>query len=135
MGVEGFGDGIKTRLVTITGLRVFAPNELPDSLSEFPVALVLPGETLYNSVLGSKQRTTMRVLLVLAKPDQPSALNKLLDYIDPTGAATVVGAIDGDATLNAKADTARVVRNTGVGSITWGGQVYLGTEFEIDVMG
>ena len=46
MGIEAIGDGIKTRLNTIAGLRVYAPKEVPDSL-ELPCALILPGESIY----------------------------------------------------------------------------------------
>ena len=134
MGLETIGDGLATRLKTISGLRVYAPKELKDSLSQFPCALILPGETTYKIEFSSTFSSyTFRILLLFTKQDQPSAINKMLDYIEVTGDYSVVAAIYGDSTLGGAADDCIVRRNLGIGGITWGGYVYLGTEFEVEV--
>ena len=135
MGVETMGTGLKTRLQTISGLRVYAPNELPDSVNAFPAALILLGSTDYLQTFTNDVEITFRVLLLLTKQSQPSALNKLLDYIEPTGAKSIRAAIDGDTTLGATADYAVVGLCSGAGMTTWGGHVYLSTEFEVKVHG
>lgn len=132
MGLEAIGNGLKTRLQTISDLaRVYAPNELPNTINEFPVALILPGETEFNRTFTNKITVTLRVLILVSKQDNPTALSRLLDYIDPTGSDSVYAAIAGDSTLNSNAEDAFVTRCSGAGATTWGGYVYLSTEFEV----
>ena len=136
MGMEAIGSGLKTRVATITDIkRVYAPNELPKSVSQFPTAIILPGETTYDETMGALQRFLFRVIVLLANQDQPTALARMLDYVDPTGVDSVVAAVDGDITLGSTCDTARVVRNLGVGNTVYGGIGYLSTEFEVEVYG
>ena len=79
MSLETIGNGIKTRLATISGLKVFAPNELPDSINQLPAALILPGETSYDATFDDKADYRFRIIIVATKQDAPSALNRLLD--------------------------------------------------------
>ena len=130
MGIESIGGGIATRLKTISGLKVYAPSELPDSISQFPVALILPRITEYKKDFDGSADYIFRIIVCLTSSDRPSAMNKLLDYIEPTGTYSIVAAIDGDKTLNGTADSSEVTENTGFGAINWGGYLYLGTEFE-----
>ena len=132
MGLESMGNGIKTRLQTITDINhVYAPNELPNVINEFPCALILPGITEYNQTFTNKIDVAFRILVVMSKQDNPSALNRLLDYMEPTGSDSVYTAIDADTTLGGAADDSFVTKCSGVGAVTWGGHVYLGTEFEV----
>lgn len=133
MSVQTIGDGIKTRLQTITGLRVFAPDELPDSINEFPAAVILPGETVYHAHFGGDADYTFRIIVMTGKQDNPSALNRLLPYLELTGTSSVKAAIETDATLNGSADDCKVVSNTGLGVTSWGGVSYLSTEFTLQV--
>ncbi len=131
MSLETIGLGIKTRLETITGLKVFAPSGLPDSINQFPAALILPGETAYNAMFSGDADYRFRLIILITKQDSPSALGKLLDYIELTGTYSVKAAIDGDNTLNGSADDSRISRNLGIGTTIWGGFTYLSTEFEL----
>ena len=74
---------------------------------------------------------TFRLLLLVAKGDQPEALNKLMDYLDVSGALSIKTAIEGDNTLNSQADSSQVLSASGAGVIMWGGYPYLGTEFTL----
>ncbi len=133
MSLETIGLGIKARLETITGLKVFAPSELPDSINQFPAALILPGETNYNSTFSGDADYRFRVIMLITKQDSPSALGKLLDYIELTGTYSVKAAIEADSTLAGAADDLRVSRNLGIGVTVWGGYTYLSTEFSVEV--
>ena len=134
MGIETIGTGIKTTILTTiaTGLRVYASNEVPDSL-ELPCALILPGISSYATTYEPAYDLTFRIILCVSKQDSPSAFNTILDYIDSTGAKSIWLAIAADPTLNGSAETSKLVRNLGVGSTVWGGIVYLSTEFELNV--
>ena len=132
MGIEAIGSGVKTRLNTIAGLRVYAMHEIPDTL-ELPCALILPGENHYAITFDAGYDMVVRIIIVISKQDTPSAFNKILDYIESAGASSIFAAIDGDKTLNASCDSSKLSRNFGVGSITWGNITYLSTEFELQV--
>ncbi len=132
MGLELIGSGIKTRLETISSIRrVFAPSELPDSINQFPTALIIPGETTYDTAFDRNSGFTFRILLVFTKQDQPSVLANMLDYIEISGSDSVVAAINGDSTLNSSADDSRIISNKGLGTTVWGGITYLSTEWEL----
>ena len=133
MGLETIGAGVAVRLETISGLKVFAPDELPDVINEFPAALILPGETTYNAMMSGGANYIFRIILLFTKQDSPSALGKLLDYIELTGTYSVKAAIDADTTLNSSADDSRVTKNLGIGVTNWGGYAYLSTEFLLEV--
>ena len=131
MGIEAIGGGIATRLETITGLRVFAPNELPDTISELPCAIIMPPTVEYDTTFTDSNDYIFRIILLFSKQDSPSALNELADYTEPTGTYSIVAAIDGDNTLNSTADDSQIRTNTGAGVTVWGGQPFLSTEFEL----
>jgi len=133
MGVESVGTGIKTNLSNISGLRVYAPNELQDSINELPTALIQHIGTVYDQSMGGLQVHTFKVKIALSRADLPSALNAILDYLENTGDKSVRAKIDADPTLNGSAQTASVISNSGQGAFMWGGILYLGTEFEIEV--
>lgn len=132
MGIEAIGTGLKTTL-SISGLRVFAPNELPDSVNQLPAALILPGETNYGTSFGADYNYSLRILILVAKQDSPSAFNKILDYIEPTGSSSVLAKVKADRTLDGSCEDCKVLRNLGVGATVWGGITYLSTEFEVAI--
>ncbi len=133
MGMETIGAGLKTVLSNaITDLQFFAPNELPDSISP-PCAVILPGPMDYDVAFDAGYDIILRLVIILSKQDQPSAIDKILPYIEPSGTGTVVAAVKGDRTLNGSCDDCKVLRNLGVGFTVWGGITYLSTEFEIAV--
>lgn len=132
MGIEAIGTGIKVRLNTIVGLRVYAPKEMEDTL-ELPCALILLGTSEYATTYGGEYDCIFRIVVCLAKQDTPSAFNDILDYIEPAGTKSIFAAIDADRTLNASCDASKLARNMGVGSTVWGGIAYLSTEFELQV--
>jgi hypothetical protein len=133
MGIESIGTGLKTVLSAISGLRVFAPSELPDSVNDLPCALILLGETDYNADFSDNHDLNFRILILLAKQDAPSAFNKIIDYIEPTGSSSILATIEADLTLSSTCDTCKVVKNLGIGATNWGGITYLSTEFEIAI--
>lgn len=135
-GLKAMSTGLKARLQTITDINhVFSSVELPNAVNEFPCALILPGETIYDRSFSNKIDTIFRVLILMSKQDNPSAFSRLLDYMEPTGVESVYAAIDADTTLGGTADDCMVIKCSGAGAVSWGGHVYLGTEFEVVVFG
>jgi hypothetical protein len=132
MSIEAIGSGLKTILAGIEGLRVYSPSEIPDS-PDLPCALILPGETDYNSDFSANYDINFRILILVTKQDSPSAFNKIYDYIEPTGDSSVLAKVQADRTLGATCDSCKVSKNLGIGSANWGGITYLSTEFEIQI--
>ncbi len=134
MGLESIGSGIKTRLKTISALkRVYAPNELEDSYNSFPVAIIMPGETNYDQTFGGAYNSRWRIIVMISKQDTPSALNELMNYMEPTGTNSIKAALYADRTLNSSADDCELDRNLGYGVMVFGGITYLSTEFDLIV--
>ncbi len=134
MGLESIGSGIKTRLATISALkRVYAPNELEDSYNSFPVAIIMPGETNFDTTFDGGYNSRWRIIVMISKQDTPSALNELMNYMEPTGTNSIKAALYGDRTLNSTADDCELDRNLGYGVMVFGGITYLSTEFDLIV--
>jgi len=137
MSVETIGSGIKTNLANVTGLkRVYAPNELPEVVNEFPAAVIVHVGTDYYQTMGrdsSHDRHDFKIKVFLTNQDQPTAFNRLLDFLAKTGNDSIVQKIMADSTLNGSASDVSVVSNSGQSIITWGGIQYLGTEFDLEV--
>ena len=134
MTIEAVGSGIKTTiLATIaTGLRVYATNEISDTL-ELPCVIVMLGPGDYATTFDPAYDQVFRLILCVAKQDSPSAFNELLDYINETGALSLFAALDADRTLGGTCSASKLVHHSGAGSTIWGDQVYLSTEFELQV--
>ena len=134
MSIEAVGTGIKTTILTTipTGLRVYATNEIPDSL-ELPCVIVMLGPGDYATAYDSSYDQVFRLIVCVAKQDSPSAFNRLLDYIDDVGAKSIFAALDADRTLNASCSASKCASHSGAGSTAWGNQVYLSTEFQLQV--
>ena len=134
MSIEAIGTGIKTTIIATiaTGLRVYATNEIPDSL-ELPCVLIMLGPGKYATAFDSSFDQVFRLILCLAKQDSPAAFNKLLDYVDDVGARSLFAALTADKTLNGSCSTSKLDNHSGAGSTQWGNITYLSCEFELQV--
>jgi len=135
MSVEAIGSGIKTNLSNITSLsRVYAPNEMPNQINEFPCAVIQHVGTEYGLTMGGAlDKHDFRIVVFITNQDTPSAFNRLLDFLASTGDDSIVQAIRDDITLNGSASDVTIIDNTGQSIITWAGVQYLGTEFNLEV--
>lgn len=135
MSIEAIGDGLKTVLDTISGLKVSALNELPDKAHP-PHAIILLGETAYHRTYGNSPYEAdliFRIIVLLGNQDSPSAANRMIDYIEASGSSSIVAAVEADPTLNSTCDGSVVTHNFGLGITNWAGIQYLSTEFEITI--
>jgi len=137
MSIEAIGTGIKTKLGSVTGLKhIYAPNETPESVNEFPAAVIQHTGTNYGITMGgdsAHDRHEFTIKVFLTNQDSPTAFNALLDYLARTGDNSIVQKIRADQTLGGTASGVTVISNSGQSLITWGGVQYLGTEFTLEV--
>tara|TARA_Y100000310_G_scaffold276879_1_gene294336 strand:+ start:6537 stop:6956 length:420 start_codon:yes stop_codon:yes gene_type:complete len=132
MGTEAIGTGLKVNLANISSLKaIFAPNEVPDTIPRLPCAVILPGPTEYDRTFAGAFDVVMRVIILITKQQQPKAMAKILDYIDPTGSESVRKVVNDEPTLDSSCDDSQVVTSTGVGFMVWNGTPYLSVEFDI----
>ncbi|KKO08318.1 hypothetical protein LCGC14_0050160 [marine sediment metagenome] len=118
MSIETIGTGIKaTILATIaTGLRVYATNEIPDTL-ELPCVIIMLGPGKYATAYDQSFDQVFRLILCVSKQDSPEAFNRLLDYVNETGAKSLFAALDADRTLNATASASKLVFNIQIADV------------------
>lgn len=100
--------GIKTRLETIAGLRVYDyPQE---DLLEYPcVVLEVTGPISYDLTLGGDGfRSVIVATLFVQRGTDKEGWEELDEFRSPTGAKSIKAAIRGDRTLGGKVDTSDV---------------------------
>ena len=132
--IVDIGQGIKTNLETISDLRrVYAPDETPDSVNEFPAAAIRHTGTDYQQTMGGAATHEFTVTVFVTNQDSPSAFTRLLPFLEPSGDSSIVAALQADTTFDGSADDMTVVSNTGQSIISWAGLQYLGTDFTIEV--
>lgn len=135
MSVEAIGNGIKTNLGSVKGLkRIYAPKEIAGAVYELPCAVIQHLGTDYNQNMGCTiGKHTFKIQVLVATQDRPSAFDRILDFIARTGDDSVEQKIRADTTLNSSAQAVTVISNSGQGIISWAGVDYLGTEFDLEV--
>jgi len=122
--------GIADRLATIPGLRVsstFLDAPRP------PVAMVLPDRVDYDLNANRGADTFIfQISLLVGRADERSAQDKMDTYV--VGTNSVKAAVEADRTLGGIADTCRVTEMRNYAQVTVGEVVYLGLEFEVEVI-
>lgn len=95
--------GMETRLATISGL--VAHDVMAANLPDKDVAVVLPGDPLIEpSGHGGDVAVNIRVVVKCKRGDVADAQKALDAYIWPSGASSVIAAVDGDGTLGGAVD-------------------------------
>lgn len=99
--------GLKTRLETIAGLRVYA--YAPDNVLEFPAAVIAEVAELDDdmTMTGGDIEAVFRLQLYVRSADTEQAQADLDAYLDPAGSKSIRAAIEGDSTLDGQVDWAR----------------------------
>lgn len=128
--ISDLRDGIAANLSTISGLRVSATYlDAPRP----PVAMVLPDRIDYDLNANRGADTfTFLVSVLVGRADERSAQDKMDSYI--VGPGSVKAAIEADRTLGGRADTCRVTEMRNYGQVSVGETLYLGVEFEVEVV-
>jgi hypothetical protein len=124
--------GVRDRLATISGLRVF--DYQPDSLVP-PAAVVGWPDIDFDFVMGrGADSFDFPIRIYVGKASDRASNDKLEGYLNPDGATSVKAAVEADKTLGAVADTTRVRAASGVAVFTIGGVDFLGVTFQVEVI-
>lgn len=125
-------DGLKTRLQTITGLRVF--DTIPEN-PQPPAAIV--GQLDMNFDIDNARGldlATVEVYLLVQRMDVRSGQDKLDAYLAGSGAGSVKAAIEGDRTLGGACSTLRVL-SAESGQYESAGIMFLSYRYRISIWG
>ena len=125
-------DAIGTRLVGVTGLRVY--DYAADAASPPAAIVALPTTVEYDAVMGrGADRVVIPVTVLVGKVSERAARDKLAAYVSGTGASSIKAAVEGsDATLGGAAQTVRVAEAR-IDVVTIGAVEYLGASFDVEV--
>ena len=138
MSIETIGDGIKANLQNISRVKasIYAPKELPDNIPDDEFILIMHRGTDFDQSGGGSNSIDVHqfVLLVgVSRQDQPSAMTRVLPYLEKTGDTSIRAKLLADTTLGGVAQEIINIRTEGQGGFTWGGVPYLGTRVEFTV--
>lgn len=130
--ISAIRDGLKARLQTIGGLRVY---DTIEGLVELPAAVIYPDMIRFDSTMGrgSDEMVFIVALAVAATVDRV-AQDALDGYLDGSGATSVKAAIDGGTTLGGIVSFARVSGVRNYGEIRVGQTTQWGADFVIEVL-
>ncbi|GGK32144.1 hypothetical protein GCM10010124_26170 [Pilimelia terevasa] len=125
--------GIEARLNTITGLRV--SDIAPDQINPPAAVVGVPAVPAYHATMGRGrfQLAPTVTVLVSAGLDRVGQ-HKLAGYANPTGALSVVAAVEADKTLGGVVDDCHVVGFRPLGLEEIGLIGYYGGVFELRVI-
>jgi len=125
-------DGLKTRLQTISGLRVF--DLIPEN-PQPPAAVV--GQLDLNFDIDNARGldlATIEVFVLVQRFSERAGQDKLDAYLSGTGATSVKAAIEGDKTLGGACSTLRVL-SAEAGTYETAGIQLLSYRYRISVWG
>lgn len=126
-------DGLKTRLQTIAGLRVYSSQV--DSINEFPCAVLILDRLDYViTVEGFSFEGTWRVLVLVDSAVRQDAYELLDEYLDPSGTRSIEAAVYGDSTLGGFVDGVVVRRAGSVGILPEISPTVLGATFYVEFL-
>ncbi len=125
-------DGLKTRLQTITGLRVY--DLIPDTVSP-PAAVVGQLDFTFdiNNARGLDQ-ANCDVLVIVQRLSERVAQDKLDAFLAGSGAGSIKAAIEGDRTLGGTVNTLRVISAEG-GTYDSAGSLFLSYRYRLTIWG
>ncbi len=126
--------GLRDQLANnITNLKAF--DYPPDSVNQFPAAIVMPSEIDYEiAFAGNTFTTNVSVWLLVASGDDAIGFRRLYDHLDPTAASqSIKAAIEADRTLGGNVDTSRLAMARNIGAPEYFGGRYFAAEFVIEI--
>ncbi len=96
--IDELGEAIKTRLETISGLRV---SWLPPEQINVPQAVIVPGSGAYHVRPGDGQSVTFHIIIYAASAQHGTNMgaSAVLPYIDKSGDQSIKAALQGDTRL------------------------------------
>lgn len=123
---------LKTRLATISGLRVY--DHVPDSVN-VPAAVVGQLDITFDASFNRGfDNATCTIILIVGRMSEQAGQSKLDGYLAGTGSASVKAAIEADVTLQGAVQTLRVTQAT-AGTVQVSNVDYLAYRYLVELIG
>ena len=127
-------DGLKTRIETIAGIRVY--DTFPES-PQVPCAIIMPDLPLNERVSIGVFRSSYLITMLLQLGRYTGAQDTLDGHVSTTGSSDLLGAIEADRSLGGKATTLMVREWGDYGSMVLSSAgrdiEYLGAKLRVDI--
>lgn len=123
-------NGIKAALGTIDGLSAYA---IEPASPKYPAAWIFPQRINYHASYEGEMTYTLSVSVGVASTEIGHAQSNLDPFLAPSGAKSIVAALEADPSLGGVADSLRVVALTGYGARDLGGSTAIIATFEVEV--
>jgi len=129
--ITSAADGLRERLATIIGLRVY--DHIPDSFQP-PAAMVSIDNVDYHQAFrGGDSVYTFTVSVMVARTDDRTAQKKLDEFLSYSGSRSVREAIETDMTLDGRIQACVVNSGGNIAAVQINEATYLGVEFTVTV--
>ena len=129
MTIAAMRTALATSLKTISGLR--AAEEIPDQVAP-PIAIVSLNSIDYHGAMrGGLTTYRFTVRVIVGRASERNAQRYLDLYAEPTGASSVVSAIESNRTLSGACQDLIVESMPNIGSISVNENEYLASEFTV----
>jgi hypothetical protein len=131
--ISQVSEGIKTRLLTVSGLRVL--DYMPDTVNP-PLAFINLTKIEYHRAFGAGGvQFTYTVGVVVGRVSERSGQARLDDYMSYSGAQSIRAALEGDLTLGGVVDSLILSDSANVSSLTIGDANFIAVDFSLLVIG
>ena len=121
--------GIKTRLATISGLRVF--DYMPDAVNP-PLAFpVLTGIEYHKAFSGGDVQFSYNIGVVVGRVSERTAQTTLDQFMSYSGASSIRAALEGDKTLGGIVDTLTLSSSANISSLAIGDANFITVDFTL----
>ena len=123
--------GLRTRLATISGLRV--ADHLPEQIQPPMAVIQLQSVTYHRAMAGGLSAWEFVIALVAGRMGDRAAQRQLDGWMSYAGTQSVRAAIEADKTLGGKCSTLKVADMVSVRPLSIGDAAYLTCEFNVTV--
>ena len=125
--------GVKNRLATITGLRVF--DFQPDNINPPSAFPQLDSIEYHGAFGGGDVRFNITVMTIVGRVSDRTAQTSLDTYLSYSGASSIRAVLEGEPTLGGVAQTLVVSRSANIRTLSIGEAEYLAIEITLLVHG
>lgn len=121
---------LKTKLATITGLRTF--DYQPDAVHP-PIAYCTIESVEYHNAMGNRAVYNYIVQIVLGRAVDRVAQALMDEYASPSGAKSVLAALQADLTLGGVVESISVDRSASISPMSQGDTTFVTLDFTVRV--
>jgi hypothetical protein len=101
-----------------------------------PTAVIVPAQedpVSFDVTMDGQDTLSLQIKVLVSSADSRSGQVELLGYMARSGSGSIYAAVAADPTLGGACSYASVTHVTTYGDLEWGGQLFFGAEFAVEV--